>query len=64
MGAAASASRMLGGSAMPTAWKTRPTSPVTGVRKMKQGNRVKGLCGEEAFEEVVVPSCGFSFEAQ
>ena len=29
-----------------------------------QGNRVKGLCGEEAFEEVVVPSCGFSFEAQ
>ena len=30
----ASASRMLGGSAMP-AWKTRPTSPVTGVRKMK-----------------------------
>jgi hypothetical protein len=30
----------------------------------RQGNRVKGLCGEEAFEEVVVPSCGFSFEAQ
>jgi hypothetical protein len=29
-----------------------------------QGNRVKDLCGEEACEEVVVPSCGFSPEAQ
>src|SRR5450756_2228383 len=27
----ASASRMLGGRATPTAWKARPTSPVTGV---------------------------------
>jgi hypothetical protein len=25
----------LGGSATPTAWKTRPTSPVTGVRNTK-----------------------------
>ena len=35
-----------------------------GAVVLHQGNRVKGLCGEEAFEEVVVPSCGFSFEAQ
>src|SRR6202140_5107461 len=27
---------MLGGSAMPTAWKATPTSPVTGVRRMKR----------------------------
>ena len=33
--ASASASRILGGSATPTAWKTRPTSPVTGVRNTK-----------------------------
>src|SRR5450756_720667 len=32
----ASASRMLGGRATPTAWKARPTSPVTGVRRMKR----------------------------
>src|SRR5215204_181636 len=34
-GSAASASRMVGGRARPTAWNTRPTSPVTGVRTMK-----------------------------
>ena len=33
---AASASRMLGGRAIPTAWKARPTSPVAGVRRMKR----------------------------
>jgi hypothetical protein len=29
-----------------------------------QGNRVKELCGEEAYEEVVVPGGGFSPEAE
>ena len=46
------------------ATKAQASLHITELAVHGQGNRVKGLCGEEAFEEVVVPSCGFSFEAQ
>jgi hypothetical protein len=32
-------------------------------QERRQGNRVKGSCGDEACEEVVVPGGGFSPEA-
>ena len=48
----------------PRTVKIKSPDSVEPKRSDPQGNRVKGLCGEEAFEEVVVPSCGFSFEAQ
>jgi hypothetical protein len=32
--------------------------------RVRQGNRVKELCGDEACEEVVVPGGGFALEAE